>query len=251
MKKVFFLFSLLALIVLTGCNSDSEKLELPKMYYSGVETTITDTCQSFILKDWTGKNSCGKFISGKSWKPNGYIFSNHKITKQGNEVSAEFLKSDKKITNNHSDNSDWFKDFFKIISAIIIVALAIWFLWWLFSQKPKSTYSNGKLRSYGGGISSTKKEVIEETLTQNHETKKSFLPPSQETSFPKNVDWDKVSNFLVTMKETGASKATLPGGYEFKIPKNNGMKINISTDGGDIKDTTIKITETTSYNDKK
>ena len=250
-----FFFALLALVMLAGCNSSSEKVQVPKMYYGGADTTITDSCQSFILKDWSGKNSCGKYVSGKHWTPNGVEVKTHTITKQGTEASVENVR---KILNpaalghnsHQSVSSDWLSDLFRILLALLAVALLVWFIWWLFSQKPNSKSGTSSITE---SKTEPEKALPLASATTASESKKTFVLQSEEPSFPKGMNLPEVTAFLKSMNESGASEVKLPGGYKFKIPKNNGMRINVKADG-DIKDTTIKVNAKqtiTGYDDKK
>ena len=87
-EKNSFLAIMIAIIFM-GCNDQPRTVSLPELHYAGKDTTITDSCQSFTLEKYPGKNSCGKFFKGNHWIPGDYKKITHRVRNQGPEVSYE------------------------------------------------------------------------------------------------------------------------------------------------------------------
>ncbi len=168
MKNFFLAIIMMALagMSFTSCdNSSSPRVNLPDMYYAGKDTTVFDSCQSFVQKEWTGKNSCGNTVSGKSWQPAGFQMNYHTIRQQGSQVSEDSLQSIIRQNGGGVGNKkssldwipDWLQKFFRSLFWLIIIVAAIaatiWLLWKIISAMINSPRQTTK--GHGNGSSST------------------------------------------------------------------------------------------------
>ena len=129
-------------ITVTAIADTSLIVEIPltaPRYACGTGRRLThDKYLGFDTKQVSVSDTESVFLSDDSLNQIGYIYRPGEtvVKNEGTDDSSSsiFQSSDSPF--------GWLGDLFEILFAIILVALALWFLWWLFNQRPSNQLSH-------------------------------------------------------------------------------------------------------------
>lgn len=134
MKKVFFLYAAIALFV-TSCTNKpltTPSPTLPTLFFEGKDTTVMDSCQNYISKEYRYKTCSGDKRTGYHLVAEGMNRNVHIIKQQGGVVPKDSLKkllhpyTTSISTPSDSGNWEWLWTILKWIGAIALLLFVLW-----------------------------------------------------------------------------------------------------------------------------
>lgn len=223
--------ALVAILLFTACNNKAQKIQ-PEGTESKVITTTLDTTIAIAV--------C-KPVTAPRYNCNGDALPNPKLigmrtTYDSMKISVS--KTDTVTYENPSDTttaavppgfakgttkSNWLRELLNLLLAATLIGLTIWFLWWLFRQRPLGS---------GGGTYAA--------ATPGNPTARGTTGQTSEVTSERDPYEGAVAVINALQKSSAGGKVEI-GDVKIEIPP-KGININISASGQDstIGDITIK-----------
>lgn len=223
MKKSFFLVAIIVTSILFfSCSESTTSLpgaeglnpDVPVVYFQGKDTTFSyDQFQLFPYS----KEVCGNLVTGKYWKPVGAMTTS--VREQGQPVPSDSLKkwfgkpdtfSERNRRNNDSFNGmpDWFKKLFWFLLAVLLIAIVVGLILWIFFENLKRNRNQGQQNS-NPAVSSFEKVTAEKSGGSSHSAQRSTIDKD---------DYSGIAMIISELKKGAAGGTVQLGALIVSIP---------------------------------